>query len=100
MYGCNSTGTQANDAPAGLFRALARFLLAGHRVVILKGSHDVNWFWPEVRYRFLELMQDHLKEGMQDPLRGEGGLGAGTDRDPAMGVLREEPALCGAWQSV
>ena len=80
MYGCNSTGTQANDAPAGLFRALARFLLAGHRVVILKGNHDMNWFWPEVRYRFLELMQDHLKEGMQDPLRDEARVASVLER--------------------
>ncbi len=44
------------------FRALARFLYQGHRVVILKGNHDVNWFWPEVRYRFMELMEGFLRE--------------------------------------
>jgi UDP-2,3-diacylglucosamine pyrophosphatase LpxH len=44
------------------FRALARFLLDGHRVVILKGNHDVNWFWPEVRYRFMEMMETFLRE--------------------------------------
>jgi UDP-2,3-diacylglucosamine pyrophosphatase LpxH len=44
------------------FRALARFLLQGHRAVILKGNHDVNWFWPEVRYRFMERMEVFLRE--------------------------------------
>ncbi len=54
------------------FRALARFLLEGHRVVILKGNHDVNWFWPEVRYRFMELMEAFLREvDNQDPTTEE-----------------------------
>jgi UDP-2,3-diacylglucosamine pyrophosphatase LpxH len=44
------------------FRALARFLLSGQRVIIIKGNHDVNWFWPEVRYRFLELLESFLSE--------------------------------------
>ncbi len=44
------------------FRALARFLFSGNRVIILRGNHDVNWFWPEVRYRFLELMDGFLQE--------------------------------------
>jgi UDP-2,3-diacylglucosamine pyrophosphatase LpxH len=44
------------------FRALAWFLLQGHRVVILKGNHDVNWFWPGVRYRFMERMEAFLRE--------------------------------------
>ncbi|MEW6444350.1 MAG: hypothetical protein AB1640_25680 [bacterium] len=44
------------------FRGLARFLLAGHRLVIVKGNHDVNWLWPEVRYRFLESMEGFLRE--------------------------------------
>lgn len=44
------------------FRALARFLVEGHRVVIIKGNHDVNWFWPEVRYRFMELMEAFIRE--------------------------------------
>ncbi len=43
------------------FEALARFLLEGHQVVILKGNHDVHWFWPEVRYRFLELLEGFLR---------------------------------------
>jgi UDP-2,3-diacylglucosamine pyrophosphatase LpxH len=46
----------------GFFQALARFLLAGHRVIIIKGNHDVNWFWPEVRYRFLELLEGFLSD--------------------------------------
>jgi len=54
------------------FRALARFLLSGHQVLIIKGNHDVNWFWPEVRYRFLELMQNHLEAALAEEDEKEG----------------------------
>jgi len=42
------------------FRAMARFLLSGQQIIIIKGNHDVNWFWPEVRYRFLELLEGFI----------------------------------------
>jgi len=44
------------------FRSLAWFAFRGNRVVIIKGNHDVNWFWPAVRYRFLEKMQECILE--------------------------------------
>ena len=31
------------------FTALARFLAAGHRLVMLRGNHDVELYWPEVQ---------------------------------------------------
>jgi UDP-2,3-diacylglucosamine pyrophosphatase LpxH len=31
------------------FDALALWLHAGHRLVIVKGNHDLEWFWPGVR---------------------------------------------------
>jgi UDP-2,3-diacylglucosamine pyrophosphatase LpxH len=33
----------------GWFRAVARVLLAGHRVLFLSGNHDVELYWPAVR---------------------------------------------------
>ncbi|MDJ0762901.1 MAG: metallophosphoesterase [Myxococcota bacterium] len=36
------------------FEALARFIAAGHRVVILRGNHDLELFYPKVRKRLLE----------------------------------------------
>ena len=45
-----------------VFRSLALFAFAGNRVVIIKGNHDVNWFWPAVRYRFLEKMEGFMRE--------------------------------------
>lgn len=40
-----------------VFRAIGRFIDAHklHRCVILPGNHDVDFFWPRVRARFLEL---------------------------------------------
>ena len=32
-----------------LFRELARFLAAGHRVTIIEGNHDAEFYFPEVR---------------------------------------------------
>ncbi len=45
-----------------VFRALAWFALQGNRIVIVRGNHDVNWFWPAVRYRFLEKMEEFMRE--------------------------------------
>jgi len=62
------------------FRALARFLLQGHRVFILKGNHDVNWFWPEVRYRFMELMEGFLRQLSSHGEGTEQSISAALDR--------------------
>jgi len=62
------------------FRALAKFLLEGHRVVILKGNHDVNWFWPEVRYRFMELMETFLREIAARDRKTEARISGALDR--------------------
>ncbi len=32
-----------------MFRALAEWLGAGHRIVVVKGNHDLEWYWPAVR---------------------------------------------------
>lgn len=39
-----------------LFIALARFLLEGHDVYILRGNHDLEFFWPEVQSHFRVLL--------------------------------------------
>ena len=62
------------------FRVLARFLLKGHRVVILKGNHDVNWFWPEVRYRFMELIEAFLREVDSPDRKTDQRISAALDR--------------------
>lgn len=64
------------------FEALARFLLSGHHLVILKGNHDVNWFWPEVRYRFLELLEDRMRRlnGNGRTAQGEESIAKALDR--------------------
>ncbi len=62
------------------FRALAHFVLKGHQVIIIKGNHDVNWFWPAVRYRFLELMEVFLRELCIDNGRDEEKISQALDR--------------------
>lgn len=62
------------------FRALASFLLAGQEVVIIPGNHDVNWFWPEVRYRFFELMEELLRDVCPAGPGSEAALSAALDR--------------------
>jgi len=62
------------------FRALARFLLAGQRVIIIKGNHDVNWFWPAVRYRFLELLEGFISEICPPGACREQEIGQALDR--------------------
>jgi UDP-2,3-diacylglucosamine pyrophosphatase LpxH len=46
-----------------LFIALARFILDGHEIYILRGNHDLEFFWPEVQTHFrLLLAQFHPAE--------------------------------------
>lgn len=34
------------------FQALAEWLSWGHRIIIVKGNHDLEWYWPAVRNYF------------------------------------------------
>lgn len=38
------------------FKALARFVHAGNDLVLVKGNHDVEFHWSEVREKFVELL--------------------------------------------
>ena len=62
------------------FRALARFLLSGQHLIIIKGNHDVNWFWPEVRYRFFELMEAFLREILRTKQKEDKKISQALDR--------------------
>lgn len=42
------------------FQALANWLSAGHDIVILKGNHDLEWRWPEMRRFFRLAMADRM----------------------------------------
>ncbi len=39
----------AAQGHASLFDALAKWLHRGHAIVIVKGNHDLEWYWPAVR---------------------------------------------------
>jgi UDP-2,3-diacylglucosamine pyrophosphatase LpxH len=49
----------ANGHPA-FFDALAEWLGNGHRLVIVKGNHDLEWYWPSVRHYFRFVLAQRL----------------------------------------
>lgn len=60
-FGLNPTGAKSvykldliAKGHRGFFEALARFVAAGHRVEILRGNHDLELYFDEVRERLLE----------------------------------------------
>jgi len=42
-----------------LLLALARFVAEGNEVVLLRGNHDAEMFWPEVQDHFRRLLAEH-----------------------------------------
>ena len=42
-----------------LLLALARFLLAGNEIYILRGNHDVEMYWPQVQEHFRLVLAQH-----------------------------------------
>ncbi|HUT52733.1 MAG TPA: hypothetical protein VM658_05025 [bacterium] len=48
-----------------VFASLAAFIMAGNELFIISGNHDVNWIFPEVREKFLELLAGLAPEGDQ-----------------------------------
>ena len=47
--GCAAQAERILSDHPGWFRAVARLLLAGHRVLFLSGNHDVELYWPGAR---------------------------------------------------
>ena len=39
----------AVDGHPPLFDGLAEWLAKGHKIILLKGNHDLEWYWPPVR---------------------------------------------------
>jgi UDP-2,3-diacylglucosamine pyrophosphatase LpxH len=42
-----------------LLLALARFIAEGNHLIVLRGNHDVEMFWPEVQEHFRRLIAEH-----------------------------------------
>jgi UDP-2,3-diacylglucosamine pyrophosphatase LpxH len=47
-------------AHAKFFMALAHFINNGNKLVIIKGNHDVEFYWPKVRLKLKQLILDQL----------------------------------------
>lgn len=68
-YGLGTTAPAAQikvtavlDRHDGVFRALARFLLAGNEVSIIIGNHDVEFHWPEAQRVFRDRLNALARE--------------------------------------
>jgi UDP-2,3-diacylglucosamine pyrophosphatase LpxH len=47
---------QIHDGHPDVFKALAEFLQHGHHIVLIKGNHDVEFYWPQVKKEFITLL--------------------------------------------
>lgn len=55
----------------GVFRALARFLEAGNRLVVVRGNHDVELHWQAARAAFVRAVVQHASEALRPQLAGQ-----------------------------
>src|SRR5258706_15141919 len=53
-------GIEASSRDA--FVAFARFLDAGHDIVVIPGNHDRDLMWPRVRAAFVDAVRVHTKD--------------------------------------
>jgi len=49
------------------FRALARFVSRGHRVVFVRGNHDLELYWPAVQQRIRDCIEREVRAGLGIP---------------------------------
>jgi len=49
-----------------VFRALAEWVAAGHRLVFVKGNHDLEWYWPAVRNCMRLILAKRMASSGQD----------------------------------
>jgi len=68
-YGLGTTAAEAAwklrriaSGHPGFFQALARFVAQGHRVVYIKGNHDVDIHWPLAREAFRDLVVEAAEQ--------------------------------------
>ncbi|GEM_PF-1731168 len=68
-YGLGTTATQAawklrhsGEGHPCFFQSLARFVARGHRVVYVKGNHDVDTHWPLVQDTFRDLVVEAAEQ--------------------------------------
>ena len=58
----------ASNGHSKVFDALAGWLAYGHRLILTKGNHDLEWFWQPVRNYFRYLLADHMAWQKQIPI--------------------------------
>lgn len=50
------------------FEALAEWLGNGNQIIIVKGNHDLEWYWLAVRNYFRFVLAQHLAKSLQIPI--------------------------------
>ncbi len=53
-----------------LFEALATWVCAGEPLVIMKGNHDLEWYWPAVRNYFRLVIAGRAARQLRRPIEG------------------------------
>ena len=51
------------------FKALGRFVAAGHRLVFVVGNHDADLHFPGVRLELIEHLSSHVEAGQRESVR-------------------------------
>ncbi|MBK8910506.1 MAG: metallophosphoesterase [Chlorobi bacterium] len=57
----------ANHGHQLLFQSLASWLARGNQIVITKGNHDLEWYWPEVRNTLRLILAEHIAANNNNP---------------------------------
>lgn len=71
-----------------LMRAFADFIAKGNDIVIIRGNHDAEWYWPEVQRCFVQIVASHLN--------GKSRSERGKERGGAKGEANKAEAKKGA----
>lgn len=54
-----------------VFRKLARFVADGHSLVLIRGNHDVEFYWDSAREAFVEALIERAGDALNDPAERE-----------------------------
>jgi UDP-2,3-diacylglucosamine pyrophosphatase LpxH len=54
-----------------VFRKLAQFVADGHSLVLIRGNHDVEFYWDAARDAFVQALLDRAPEALADPATRE-----------------------------
>jgi len=51
-----------------VFRKLAEFVAEGHSLVLVRGNHDVDFYWPTAREAFVQALVERAPGSLEEPI--------------------------------